>query len=166
MSVLYTAPSSTVVQNTTTETSLLPATITLPASESVAGQSFRLTVGGIYTTTLAPPTVRIRVRLGSTVILDTAAQTPPEASSVVHYFEALCTFTYRTVGAAGTCQGSGRVLFTRGPLPADLAIFGMVNSGTTVVDTTVDEAIDLTAQWSAAAALNSITSQIAWLEMI
>jgi len=169
MSTWYVAGDKTAVFNTTTETSLIsstPVVQAIPANEVVVGTSFHFSMLGAYKTTLVPPTLRLRVKLGSTLLLDTTALTPPEANAGDGYFELLGDVSFRTLGAAGSVAAYGHVLFVRGPLAADLSVFRMPLATTPTVDTTTAQTPVVTVQWGTASNDNNITAQYFTIELL
>lgn len=151
--------------NSTTETSLLGSTFTLPASQAVVGQTFRAMLRGELSTNVVAPTLRMRVLIGSTAVMDTAAFTLPTLSAAgVWDLDLLLTFT--STGGAATYQAYGR-LFLPNSTAAVLAaanIVGVSPTGT-AVNLTIDNTFDVKATWGTANALNTITQKVAVIEM-
>ena len=165
--VLFTATATGIANNTVAETSLLGTgvgTKTVPASGLFAGRTLRLKAMGFFGTALAPGTLTIKVKLGSTVILTTGAQTPA-GSQTNMYWELEAIITCRTAGASGTVFGQSEWFHQEGVLTAPLS-WAMTNTATTTVDTTVAQAMDLTAQWGTANISNDIECTNAVIEVL
>ena len=125
----------------------------------------RLAIRGILTTDVVAPTIRFRVKFGSTVVGDTAAVTLPILATA-GVFDMDFLLTFATTGAASTYTASGRILLSAAPAIGVLTTCDIVYvvPSVTPVDLTVDKAIDVTVQWGTANASNSIASYIAVIE--
>lgn len=150
------------VANTVTETTILGSGVgskTIPANYFIPGRNIRGILRGTFSDdTITPGTVRVRVKLGSTTILDTAAQTP--ASAVTDdYIEIAFDITCRLTGASGTVWGQGYADLSDG-LVTTHHLFQMVNSAPVVIDTTASQVLDVTWQWGTADADNSMTNHM------
>lgn len=149
---LFTQTNSTAVANTITETSFLGGgvgTATLPANFFVAGKTIKIKAYGFHSST-GSPTLTIKVKLGSTVILTTGAHTMHNDTNEMFEVEAM--ITCRTTGGSGTVFGQGSF--------SDYGTGGrisMVNTAATTVATNSSQTITITAQWSVANAGNTIT---------
>ena len=95
---------STIITNTTTESSLINGgvgTLSVPANGFSIGDSFRAVFGGIVTST-NNQTIRIRVKSGSVIFLDSGAQSITNITNNV--FTLNIDFTIRQLGAAGVAS--------------------------------------------------------------
>jgi hypothetical protein len=162
---IYVASSDVAVANTTTETTLFPSTLTIPADTVVAGTSFRLTISGSYTTTLVPPTLRVRIKLGSVVVVDTGAVTSPIANAAAHFFDIQGIVEFRSIGASGTAKAEGRVFFAEDSSLVP-KVFEFPPAFAASINTTVDQVLSVTAQWGTASLSNSITEKTLIVELI
>lgn len=157
------AKSSTTVTNTTTETSLLPATVNIPGGEPQAGFTCRLKLMGILTTDVVAPTLRFRVYIGAVQVGDTGAFTLPLLVTGVPWdLEFLLTFS--SSGAAATYQAGGRVLIpgtTAVISAADMIYLAWV---VTTANLTSNNALDVKATWGTASANNLIRCDVATIE--
>lgn len=155
--VLYVSTANGQVTNTTTETTLVGfgiGSLTFPANSLFVGRTIRLQLYGLLSTAAVPGTLRIQVKLGSTTILDTAAQTVASTlSDFVWKIDAM--ITVRTTGATGTVMGQSAFEFQASSLAALLA-WAMTNTAAVTVDTTVSNALDVTATWGTVSAANNI----------
>lgn len=154
--VLFIQTSSVTVANTTTETALTDGgvgSLTLPANFFVVGRSLRI-VGNGYHSNTNGDSLRIKVKLGSTVLLDTGAQT--SGTSTNDGFIINAHITCRTIGASGTVMAQGEYKEYTGT-PSAHDTYELVNTSTTTIDTTTSQAISVTAQWGTASASDTIT---------
>lgn len=145
---LYTSvAASAAVENTVTETAF-DKTYTFPANTLKVGDIIRIRGQAIATSTNSTDTLTVRVKIGSTTIVATAAL--DVANNDVVVFDV--SLVIRTIGASGTLVGYGTV--TIGP-PASATMKPFALASTTV-DTTATQLISVTAQWSVAHASNSV----------
>jgi len=161
----FTQTASATVANTTTETSILSTgvgTKTLPANFLVAGKTVRIKVEG-YVSNLLTPTIQIRVKLGSTVVLDTTAVTMTTITGN-RRFNAESTITCRTTGASGTVFSQGEARYFT--IASTANSIDMINTAATTINTTTTQAIDVMVTWGTANASNSITSTNATIEIL
>lgn len=145
----------------TSETTLLGAgrgTLTLPANWfTVAGSSLIVESWGRLTTTTVPGTQRIRLKFGSSVILDTGAYAlVGSITNGVYHMRTL--ITARTVGASGTVIAESIWETTGTALIPNEA--KMLNTTTITIDTTATQVVDFTNLFDTAS--NSITNEI-WM---
>lgn len=165
---LFVATASATVTNTTTETTLLGAgvgTKTIPANRVQAGTTLRLSLDGVLSSAaVTPGTLHIKAKFGSTVILDTSAQTIGSNESN-QMWKLDGEITFRTNGASGTCIGQAG-FENQATLLGAFTAWAMTNTATTTIDTTADIVVDVTATWGTADAANSITCTNATLELL
>jgi hypothetical protein len=152
---------STIITNTTVETSLINGgvgTLTVPANGFSVGDSFRAVFGGLLTAT-NNQTIRVRVKAGSIILVDSGAQTITNITDNV--FTLNVDFTIRQLGAAGVASivTLGAFHYTKTVNGAvEGFAFNTVNS--TTFNTTISNVLDVTIQWGAASAANTIYSDI------
>ncbi len=161
---IFTATASATCTTTTTETSILGTgvgTKTLPANYLVAGKTIRVVVKGIFSNAAAE-TLRIRVKAGSTILLDTTATTV-SGTYTNAMFQAGGSFVCRTTGAAGTVIGSGSLSYVSGATASSVP---MVNTTTTTLDTTAAQTLDVMATWGSASATDTISGQMVTIESV
>lgn len=138
--------SDTTVGNTTTETTVYTAA--QAANYPTAGKTIRIKLLG-YLSKTAAATLTIRLKVGSTTLLtSTVASTGSPLTNVPLHGD--WYFTYRTVGASGTCISSASVDVNNTSIDASA-------TATTTVDTTASNNITVTFQWSAADVGNTTT---------
>jgi hypothetical protein len=152
---------STIITNTTTESSLINGgvgTLTVPANGFSVGDSFRAVFGGLVTAT-NNQTIRVRVKSGSVIFLDSGAQPITNITNNVFTFNV--DFTIRQLGAAGVAS-----IVTLGGFHYTKTVNGVVEGfafntvNSTTFNTTISNTLDVTLQWGAASTGNSIYSDI------
>ena len=159
---------STLITNTTAESSLINGgvgTLTIPANGFSVGDSFRAVFGGVVNAN-NNQTIRIRVKAGSIVLLDSGVQSL--GSSVINDIWSLnIDFTIRAIGAAGVASivSLGSFHYTK-TNNASVQGFGFNAVNNTTFDTTISNVLNVTAQWGAASAGNNIYSDIFILNKI
>lgn len=122
---------------------------TIPSNSMVAGTCFRITASGVATVTTLCPTMAWRLRIGPTTltgnILASVIIAPTESNNKPWTVDLLVTL--RTAGAAGTIIGNG---FLWNELSTTLPeyIRGTATTAAVAVDTTVDNLLELTFQFS------------------
>ena len=153
---------STIITNTTAESSLINGgvgTLSIPANAFAVGDSFRAVVGGVMNAA-NNQTIRIRVKTGSIVLLDSGTQNL--GSSVINDVWSLnVDFTIRQIGTAGVASivSLGGFHYTK-TNNASVQGFGFNVVNNTTFNTTVSNTLDITVQWGAANAGNNIYSDI------
>ena len=153
---------STIITNTTTESSLINGgvgSLIVPANGFAVGDSFRAVFGGVMNAN-NNQTIRIRVKAGSIVLLDSGLQNL--GSSVINDVWSLnIDFTIRQIGAAGVASivSLGAFHYTK-TNNASVQGFGFNIVNNTTFDTTISNTLDVTAQWGSASTGNNIYSDI------
>ena len=159
---------STIITNTTVESSLINGgvgTLTIPANGFSVGDSFRAVFGGVINAN-NNQNITIRVKAGSIVLLDSGAQNL--GSSVIDDVWSLnIDFTIRAIGAAGVASivSLGSFHYTK-TNNASVQGFGFNTVNSTTFDTTISNALNVTAQWGTASSGNNIYSDIFILNKI
>jgi len=153
--------SSAAVTNTTTPTTIIGTgvgSLTLAANFFTAGKSIRITVTGTPFNTSVTPNITFTLVIGGTSYPIVCTPTASQTNGIVTY-EAFVTC--RTTGASGTFAVWERVQMAY----AGLSTFvGATTAGT--INTTVSNAVNVTATWANASASNSITGIQALIEVI
>jgi len=152
---------STPVTNTVVETSLINGgvgTLSVPANGFSVGDSFVAIMAGILNVT-NNQTIRIKVKAGSVILLDSGAQ--PITNITNNVFSLNINFTIRQLGTAGVASivslGTFHYVKTVNGVIEGFS-FNVVNN--TTFDTTISNTLDITVQWGAASTGNSIYSDI------
>lgn len=159
---------STIITNTTAESSLINGgvgSLSIPANGFSVGDSFRAIFGGIVNAN-NNQTIRIRVKAGPIVLLDSGLQNL--GSSVVNdVWDLEVDFTIRQIGTAGVASiaslGNFHYAKTNN---ASVQGFGFNTVNNTTFDTTISNTLNVTAQWGSASTGNNIYSDIFVLNKI
>lgn len=138
---------STAVVNTVTETSF-GKTFSIPANFLQVGDRIHIKAQGIATATHSTDTLQIKVYIGATVLAATAVL--DVANSDIFVVDV--TLVIRTNGASGTLIAEG--FANIGP-PASATVKS-VSLGSTAIDTTTAQVVDVKATWSVADPGNSV----------
>lgn len=148
------------IANTVTETTLfgtVVGTLTLPANFLIAGRTIRITMRGHVSTT-GTPNLTIRSKFGSTELVTTTAFNAGTLSNIGWTWT--CDITCRSTGASGTVVASATFAWNNGSQR------NAVKTTTTTIDTTATQAVNVTAEWGTASASNTITAQLAQVEVL
>jgi hypothetical protein len=157
---LFSATADSVIASTTAETTLVAAgagSMTLVANYLEPGTSLRILARGTWAN-VAQPNRQWRIKLGSTVILDTGVnQMPKDVTAEPWAMEAV--IVCRTIGKTGSVVGAGSV--------ASVSVHRDFGPQTPVaIDTTKPLTLDITAKWGTANAGNTVTTThlLVWAE--
>jgi hypothetical protein len=152
---------STAITATAVETTLINGgvgTLSVPANGFAVGDSFRAIIAGVLTSA-NNQTIRIKVKSGSVILLDSGAQ--PITNITNDVFSLNVDFTIRALGAAGVASivslGTFHYVKTSNAATQGFA-FNVVNN--TTFDTTISNTLNITVQWGSNNAGNSIYSDI------
>ena len=153
---------STPVTATTVETSLVNGgvgSMSVPANGFAVGDSFNAALSGVMDAA-NNQTIRIRVKAGSVVLLDSGVQSLSNAI-IDDIWTLNIDFTIRQIGAAGVASiaSFGRFTYVK-TNNASLEGFGMNTINSTTFDTTVSNTLDITVQWGSNNAENSIYTDV------
>jgi hypothetical protein len=145
----YAQAENAIVASSAAELTLILASgvgyLTIPANALEVGSTYSLKVGGSLSSVAGTATVTIHVKLGGTVIAQTTI-TPTIGGGG---FALDAAIQFRVIGAAGKAN----------------SVCGFSTQAQTLmtgvtINTTIANAFDVTAQWSVADALNSISTNI------
>lgn len=158
---LFAGTADATVGNTVTETSIVPASgagsANLYFGYLSVGKSLRITGIG-YISETGTPTLRIRLKLNTTLILDSTAFTlPASLSNSRFHFEFV--LTCRTAGAGGDVYAQGYII-TGGTRTE------IVKTAVVSVNTTSNHTVAVTAQWGTADAANTLTVTNFYMEAL
>lgn len=147
------------IANSGAETTLLGSgagSLTIPANSAAVGTSYRVLIRGKFGTMTPVGTTQLKVKLGSTTVLDSGAVNALMANANTGFFEIEAVLTCRSTGGSGTFSGTviGRFAYTT----VAAHIYDSTSAGT--VDTTAAQAIDVTWTWGTANPANTITSTV------
>ena len=152
---------STPITNTIVETSLVNGgvgSLSVPANGFKVGDSFRAVAAGVLNV-VNNQTIRIRVKTGGVVLLDSGPQSISNITNDVYSLN--IDFTIRQLGTATVASivslGTFHYVKTSNAAIQGFS-FNVVNS--TTFNTTIPNTLDVTVQWGAADPGNSIFSDI------
>lgn len=148
---VFSQTATVTIANTGVETSVVSTgvgSVTLPANFLTAGKVVMIRVMGFHSST-ATPTIRFKVKVGGTAILDTGAQNSNNGTN--SSIELLAVLTCYTTGVSGTVWAQGYYL------EAGQSTFSMAATAAATVNTTTTEALDVSFQWGTAAPGNTVT---------
>jgi len=152
---------STPVSGTTTESSLINGgvgTLSVPANGFKVGDSFRAVMAGVLNVD-NNQTLRIRVKAGSIVLLDSGLQSISNITNDV--FSLNIDFTIRQIGGAGTASivSLGVFNYTK-TVNGTIEGFSFNTINNTTFSTTISNTLVITAQWGSTSIDNSIYSDV------
>jgi hypothetical protein len=159
LSSFYRQVADRTIANTTTETTLFQdtgaiGTRTTPANSLFIGTTFRVLLSGIIDTS-GNQNITLRAKLNGVTVATTGAISINADPN--DFWKIEIDFTIRTVGVTGSVIGTGQ--FTHENSNGHLTLASPV-----VIDTTVANTFDITAQWNTADPTNTITTQIAHID--
>jgi hypothetical protein len=158
---------STPISATTVESTLINGgvgTLSVPANGFAVGDSFRADFGG-YLSAKNNDTIRIRIKAGSVVLADSGPQTL--TTSVDDIWQLSVNFTVRQLGGPGVADITTLGVFhTTKQSNGAQGGFAFNTVNTTTFDTTVNNTLDVTAEFSSNSPLNSIYTDIFILNKI
>jgi hypothetical protein len=153
---------TTTIAGTDDETTLVSSgagSLTIPASAWFAGKSFRITIRGVYSTSVEDPAgITIKIKLGSTVIAQSASMLLGSGRNNLSY-EIRADLTCRATGASGS-------LFTMGMFYNDDDMHSKIENIATTINLSGSQTLDITAKLSDESAGNAISAFILTFEAI
>jgi hypothetical protein len=153
---------NTVTDSTTGATSLSGTgvgSLTLGANFFAVGTVLHFAVSGIYTTTGTPGNITVAIKLGSTTIGTTGADTLP-ASQTSGVWRLIGDITCRTAGSGGTVILNTILEFAPSGTTLTASDASIANSSAVSINTTTTQAFDVTANFSAASQSISSTNYV------
>ena len=151
-SVNLSIPATNTVANTAAETNF-NSTYTILANSIQRPTVFSIKLWGVYSAAVAS-TLRGKVKLNTTAILDTGALTGLAASTNLGW-SADFNILFQSIGASAVIDAQGFLQFSTAATTA--LTVNVPNINTMTIDTTIDQIISLSATWNTASASNSIT---------
>lgn len=139
------------------------STYTIPANRLVAGSLIRIACRGVLSTDVAPPSMTLKLKVGGTTYLNTAAVVQV-ASLTDQGWALIADLVVVSIGAPGSIEAQGEAKFATASTTAMLEM--LKNTSAFAPDTTGTLAIEVTAKWSAAAAANTITLRTMTVEIL
>jgi len=166
--VLFTQTASQTVANSTTETTLFSTGVgqrtlgQFGGNYLVAGKTIRVYASGFLSIT-GTPNLTFRLKLGGATVATSGAVA--NAAVTDTGWEFWGTITCRTTGVTGSVFAQGHLRYgTAGA--TNWKIIAVLATAATTIDTTAQQAIDLTVQWGTADAGNTITATNAAIEAL
>lgn len=123
-------------------TASFATTAVLPANSMRVGRVLRVTARGVATTDGAAGNLTMDIRIGSTVIITTGAQTAPNNLSD-RGWELSADIVCRTVGAGGTLRGAGFFTLATAATTTQQWDMEQTAAATTAIDTTASNTFDI-----------------------
>jgi hypothetical protein len=159
---------SITVSGTTTESSLIDGgvgTLSVPANGFTIGDSFRGDMGGVISAA-NNQTIRIRVKSGNAIFLDSGTQTLSSSISDAIFTLSL-NFGIRNIGVAGVASivCLGRFSYAKSN-NGTVEGFGFNTVNNTTFDTTINNTLEITIQWGSTNVGNIIYSDLFTLNKI
>ncbi len=155
------------ITGTTVETTLINGgvgTLSVPANGFSVGDSFRGDFGGVLNSA-NNQTIRIRIKSGSVVFVDSGLQNITNITNNV--WSLSIDFTVRQVGPAGTASIVTLATFNYAKtVNGTVEGFSFNSINNTTFDTTINNTLNVTVQWGSNNAGNSIYSDIFVLNKI
>jgi hypothetical protein len=161
---LFVQTSTVTVSNTTTESTILSATLGvlgLPAGFLQVGKTIVIKLQG-YINSTSNPNMRIRVKLGSTDVYE--SNNAQIIAATDGGFHAEYVLTCRTIGTSGTVFSQG--IFTYSTSAAQTRSVDGGQTSAVTIDTLSVNTLDVTVEWSAANAGNNIHCTNALIQII
>lgn len=144
------------ITNTTVETSMfdgIVGTKKIAPNYLHAGQTIRVKLNGMYSCNNGVEAT-VKVKLGSVVLVSSTSSLTQSTTDAL--FELEFMFTCRSEGTNGTVIGQGRSVVYAGVGLSTATSRALKMSAPTTIDTTIENEIDITYTWGAAATANSL----------
>lgn len=149
------------ISATTDQTTLISSgtgSLIIPAASWFEGKTFKVVLHGTYSTSSTnPPSLTIKIKLGTTVIATGTVNLSANKSDVA--FEGRAEFTCRSTGSSGTVFAMGMISTADGAIKK-------LNNGITAfaVDLSTNQTLNITATLSDASAGNAVSAYVILLE--
>lgn len=155
-------PAGNTIASTNAETAF-SSTYTIPANTLKIGSVIKMKLFGIYGTTLVAPTLTGKIKIGSTVVLNTGALSAVAGLTNSGWF-ADALVSINSIGSNGSFEVQGFAEFATAAT-AGLNV-NVANAAPFTIDSTLDQILSITATWSAANSANTITLRQLAIETI
>ncbi len=132
------------VTNTEVETSIIGSGVgglTVPANTFKVGDSYHGKIGGIIST-LNNHEITVKVKSDGTLLATTGLISLEAATT--QSWELEIDFTIAAIGTTGTVKSNGNFIYNRNTG----SYVGIAFNDTEVLDTTIDQTLDITVQWN------------------
>lgn len=152
---LYTQGAPVTVATSAAETTVISTTgsggLEVLKNSMTVGKTYRIQLAGYYSNT-GTPTLDLKVKFGTTVLLDTGVLTTATGATN-REFMVDGLITVYTVGSSGAVRGQGLYLS-----PTETILVNpMINTSNVTVDTTANNTFNVTIQWGTSSSSNTIT---------
>jgi hypothetical protein len=150
--LLFAGTADSTFNNSSAEVSVMPTGLgikTLPPNFFRVGRDVRIIIKG-YINVTGTPTITWRQRLNAVQILASAAITLAAVTN--NFFRLETVLRARSIGVGGTIHGQGSFAYGGGSGNE----FGLVTTAPISLDTTINQPIDVSAQFNAASSSNLI----------
>lgn len=155
-------PAGNTVDNTTSETAF-DSDYEIGANQLQPGSVVRLKLYGVFSTDAVAPTIRIRVDLDSTTVLDSGAVTLT-AGLTNEGWTLEGVLVCQTDGATGDIEAQGFVEFALSA--SDGQVVNLANTAPITIDTTTSQTLAVSVEWGAADTDNTITLREMTVDLI
>jgi len=159
------------VGNTIVETSLFNTTSgeytgsnIIPANSLKPGDIIHVCIKGALSTASSAPTNTVKIKLGAVVLVEDAKQITASLSNC--YFKMEKDFLVQSIGSEGVIVEEGDSFFKDKVNFSGGAFRPLSSEGGVTVNTTIANALDVTYIWGAEAEANTITSRIAYINIL
>lgn len=149
-------PGGNTIANTATETPFA-STYTFGANTLTVGQTIRILLAGVYGTDVVPPTINVKIKLGSTVMIASGVLTAV-GSLTNRGWTAFADLVVTAIGASGSIEAQGFGEY--GTAATTSLTVNMSNIAPITIDTTTSQALTVTITWGTSSANNTITLRI------
>ena len=155
-------PAGNTISNDTNELNFA-SNVIIPANSFSAGDVWRITLFGVYSTFAVAPNITGKLKFNSTVLLNSGALTTVAGVTSAGW-KAEAIIVVNSIGSAGSVESQGFCLFSTAAT-ASLNVT-LTNNSAVIIDTTIDNTLQVSVQWSSANAANSITLRPMIIEKI
>lgn len=149
-----TVPVGNTIANQSGSDVAFTSTYTLIANTLTVGTVIRINLKGIYGTNIVAPNITGKIKFGATTMLTTGAITSI-AGVTNGGWTGYAEFIVTTIGAAGTVESQGFLEFSTAATTA--LTVNLSNTAAVALDTTIDNIITVTVNWSTSNAANTIS---------
>jgi len=163
--IIFTQTGDATISNSVDELPLIDGgigTLTFPANFFIVGKTVRARIRG-HMSTVGTPNMTAKFKLNSTELVTTGV-VGASKDITDNYFVVEIVFVCRSVGTSGTIVATGNFENDTGDNKSEIR--SMVNINPITIDTTIAQTLSMTFKWGTANAGNTITSQIAIVELL
>lgn len=147
-------PAGNTIANQSGSDVAFTSSYTIPANSLTVGAVIRVRCWGVYSTSVIAPMITLKLKLGSITMVSSGAISGVASVTNAGWW-GLADLTVQSLGSTGSIEAQGYgVLSTAATTGLSV---NATNTAPVTIDTTVDEMVTVTVQWSASSASNSIT---------